>query len=157
MPQLFFDNWTSLLRIVLVGVLAYAALVAFLRISGKRTLSKMNAFDLVITVALGSTLATIILDRNITLSEGALARLLLVALQFIIAWLATRWPGFQKLIKSEPRMLVHRGEVLHNALRRERLTVEELEAAARAAGFGELGQVRTIVLETDGSLSVIGG
>ena len=56
---MFFDSWTALGRVLLVGTLAYVALVAILRISGKRTLTKLNAFDLVVTVALGSTLATI--------------------------------------------------------------------------------------------------
>lgn len=53
---MFFDGWSDLLRILVVGSLAYAGLVGFLRVSGKRTLAKMNAFDLVVTVALGSTL-----------------------------------------------------------------------------------------------------
>ena len=55
---MFFDSWAGLGRVLVVGVLAYSALVLLLRISGKRTLTKMNAFDLVVTVALGSTLAT---------------------------------------------------------------------------------------------------
>lgn len=73
MAQLLFGGWEPLLRIMIVGVLAYVALVVFLRVSGKRTLSKMNAFDFVVTVALGSTLATVLLSRNIALSDGALA------------------------------------------------------------------------------------
>ncbi len=68
---MFFDTWTGLIRIVVVGVLAYAGLVFLLRVSGKRTLSKMNAFDLVITVALGSLLATVLLSQNVALvSKG---------------------------------------------------------------------------------------
>lgn len=78
---MFFDTWQGLGRIVVVGVLAYAALVIFLRFSGKRTLSKMNAFDLIVTVALGSTLATILLSKDVALAEGLLALLLLIALQ----------------------------------------------------------------------------
>lgn len=156
MSSMFFNDWTSLLRILIVGALAYVALVTCLRISGKRTLSKMNAFDLVVTVALGSTLATIILDRNITLSEGVVALLLLIGLQFIVAWLSTRSNGFQALIKSQPRMLLYDGQVLHDALRHERLTVEELEAAARASGQDDIKAVKAIILETDGTLSVIG-
>lgn len=67
---MFFDGWTGLLRVLVVGTLAYAALVLLLRVSGKRTLSKMNAFDLVVTVALGSTLATVLLSRDVALAEG---------------------------------------------------------------------------------------
>jgi uncharacterized membrane protein YcaP (DUF421 family) len=56
---MFFSGWDSLLRTLVVGLLAYVVLVVFLRLSGKRTLSKLNAVDLVVTVALGSTLATV--------------------------------------------------------------------------------------------------
>jgi uncharacterized membrane protein YcaP (DUF421 family) len=62
---MFFDSWDGLLRVVVVGILAYTGLVLLLRISGKRTLSKMNAFDFVVTVALGSTLATILLSSDV--------------------------------------------------------------------------------------------
>src|SRR4051794_24742339 len=55
---MFFHSWAALGRVLLVGPLAYVALVLLLRVSGKRTLTKLNAFDLVVTVSLGSTLAT---------------------------------------------------------------------------------------------------
>lgn len=67
---MFFDNGFGLLRAVVVGILAYGGLLLFLRASGKRTLAKMNAFDLVVTVALGSTLATVLLTEDVALLEG---------------------------------------------------------------------------------------
>jgi uncharacterized membrane protein YcaP (DUF421 family) len=70
---MFFDSWTGLGRVLVVGTLAYFALVLTLRVSGKRTLSKLNAFDLVVTVALGSTLATVLLSKDVALAEGLLA------------------------------------------------------------------------------------
>jgi uncharacterized membrane protein YcaP (DUF421 family) len=99
---MFFDTWAGLGRVLLVGPLAYVALVAILRISGKRTLTKLNAFDLVVTVALGSTLATVLLSKNVALAEGVLAMALLVFLQFAITWLSVRSGGFRDLVKSEP-------------------------------------------------------
>ncbi|KUJ86587.1 MAG: hypothetical protein XD36_2964 [Halomonas sp. 54_146] len=90
MGMYFFNGWGSLLRVIVVGVLAYAALVFFLRISGNRTLSKMNAFDLIVTVALGSTLATVLLSKDVALAEGAVAMALLISLQFIITWFSVR-------------------------------------------------------------------
>jgi uncharacterized membrane protein YcaP (DUF421 family) len=92
---MLFQSWTGLGRVLLVGTLAYAALVLLLRISGKRTLSKLNAFDLVVTVALGSTLATVLLSKSVALAEGVLALCLLVSLQYAIAWLSVRSSGFQ--------------------------------------------------------------
>ena len=60
MKNIFFDSWESVVRTIVITVLAYVLLIVLLRISGKRTLSKMNVFDLIVTIALGSTLATVI-------------------------------------------------------------------------------------------------
>src|SRR5690606_37762701 len=86
------DSWADLLRIVLVGTAAYAALVLVLRVSGKRTLGQLNAFDFVVTVSLGSTLATILLSTDVSFMEGLLALALLAGLQFLVASVAARWP-----------------------------------------------------------------
>ena len=86
--------------------------MAFLRVSGKRTLSKLNAFDLVVTVALGSVLATVVLNSDVSLIEGLLAFVLLCALQYKIAWLSTRLRRFREIIKSEPSLLLRSGEYL---------------------------------------------
>ena len=152
---MFFDTWFDLLRTLIVGFLAYCALVIFLRISGKRTLSKMSAFDLVVTVALGSTLATVLLSKDVALVEGVASFALLIALQFLIAWLNIHSPRFQSLVKSEPRLLLHKGQPLHTAMRAERVTLEEIDAAVRQQGIADLATVEAVVLETDGSFSVI--
>ncbi len=150
-----FDTWWSLGRVFIVGGAAYVVLIVMLRISGKRTLSKMNAFDLVVTVALGSTLATVLLDRNVPFAEGIAALALLIALQFVITWLAVRSQHFQKLVKSEPTMLVHRGICLESAMRHQRVTIEEIQAALRAAGLSSTAEAASVVLETDGSMTVV--
>ena len=97
---MFFHSWGGLGRVLLVGICAYAAVVLMLRVSGKRTLSKMNAFDFVVTIALGSTLASLLLSKDVPLAEGLLALALLIPLQWIVAWFAVRSPGWRKLIKS---------------------------------------------------------
>ncbi len=152
---MLFDSWFGLARVVLVGAAAYVALVFLLRMSGKRTLSKMNAFDLVVTVALGSTLATVTLNRPVPLAEGVVAFGLLILLQFAITWLSIRSERFQGLIKSEPTLLAHQGEHLEAAMRTQRITREEISATVRQSGKEDLSQVRSVVLETDGSLSVV--
>jgi hypothetical protein len=67
---MLFDDWSGLLRVLIVGTSAYVGLVTLLRFTGKRTLSKMNAFDMIVTVALGSTLATVLLSSDVALAEG---------------------------------------------------------------------------------------
>lgn len=152
---MFFDGWTGLLRVLVVGTLAYVALVLLLRVTGKRTLSKMNAFDLVVTVALGSTLATVLLSKDVALAEGVLAFALLILLQFAITWLSVRSERFQTLVKAEPRLLLHHGHLLPGALRQERVTEEEVLAAVRSQGIASLDEVAAVILETDGSVSVL--
>jgi len=155
MEKIFFNNWFDLLRVLIVGVLAYASLVAFLRVSGKRTLAKMNAFDLVVTVALGSTLATILLSKDVALAEGLLALVLLIGLQFAVAWLSRRSRRVESLVKSEPSLLLHQGRFLPAAMRRERVTESEVQAAIRSKGIARVEEVAAVVLETDGTFSVI--
>ncbi|MBC7905770.1 MAG: DUF421 domain-containing protein [Rhodospirillaceae bacterium] len=153
---MFFESWIALARVLLVGIGAYAALILVLRVSGKRTLSKMNAFDLVVTVSLGSSLATVLLSKTVALAEGILAFALLVFLQWLVAWLSVRSQVFRQIIKAEPSLLFFDGKMNDAALRRERVAPDEVLAAARSGGFSDLGQVWAIVLETDGKFSVIG-
>jgi uncharacterized membrane protein YcaP (DUF421 family) len=152
---MFFDSWMGLLRTVIVGICAYAGLLILVRISGKRTLSKMNAFDLIVTVALGSTLATILLSKDTALAEGIVALGLLIFLQFSITWLSVRSQTVSRLVKAEPRLVFHRGEFLQRAMKAERVNRGELLQAMRSQGVSSLAQVEAVVLETDGSFSVL--
>jgi uncharacterized membrane protein YcaP (DUF421 family) len=152
---MFFDSWAGLGRVLVVGTLAYVALVVVLRISGKRTLTKLNAFDLVVTVALGSTLATVLLSKSVALAEGVLAMALLVFLQFAITWLSVRSSRFQQVVKSEPTLIMHQGRFLDGAMRTQRITREEIMAALRSNGLADAADVAAVVLETDGTIAVI--
>jgi uncharacterized membrane protein YcaP (DUF421 family) len=152
---MLFSGWDNLLRTLVVGVVAYVALVVFLRVSGKRTLSKMNAFDLIVTVALGSTLATVLLTKDVALAEGALAFALLIGLQFVVTWSSVRVRWVRRLATGEPLMLLYRGEFLPEALRHARVTEDEVRAAVRSAGIDSLSKVQAVVLETNGSFSVV--
>ncbi|MFP3356143.1 DUF421 domain-containing protein [Planococcus citreus] len=152
---MFEITWDSFIRIVTVGVLAYIGLLIFLRTSGKRTLTKLNAFDLVVTVALGSTLATILLNSQISLWEGLTAFAVLIGLQYLLTFTAVRLSWFNDLIKSEPRLLFLEGEFLKQAMRKERVKDIEIMQAVRNSGEGDLQNVKAVILETDGSMSVI--
>ena len=152
----FFDSWFAMGRTAVVGVLAYLALVLLLRVSGKRTLSKMNAFDLVVTVALGSTLATVLLSTSVALVRGVLAFALLIGLQFALTWLSVRSQVVRGFIKAEPTLLVHKGRFLRGVMKRERVTEDEILAALRTQGMTTIEEgVEAVVLETDSSFSVV--
>lgn len=152
---MWFDSWTDIARIVLVGTAAYAVLVLILRVTGKRTLSQLNAFDFVVTVALGSVLATIVLSGDVSFTEGLMALLLLAGLQLLVATVSARRPRARDVFTSRPVLLLADGQIRHEALRRHRLTPAELRQAVRMQGTGDLSQVKAVVLETNGSFSII--
>lgn len=152
---MFFDDWFGLLRIFIVGVLAYAAVIVWLRVSGKRTLSKWNAFDFVVTIALGSTLASVITSKDVPLIEGVAALGLLIGLQFFITSLSVRFDWLKRIVKGKPALLLKNGEFLTSAMRRERVVEAEVLMAIRASGTAAVEAVEAVVLETDGSFSVI--
>ena len=85
--SIFFDNWAKLGRSALLALCAYLALIFLLRVSGKRTLSKLNVFDFVFVVALGSVLASTILNQDTTLADGVAAFAVLMGLQVALSWL----------------------------------------------------------------------
>jgi uncharacterized membrane protein YcaP (DUF421 family) len=152
---MFFDSWSGLGRVGLIGVLAYVVLVAFIRVSGKRTLTKLNAFDLVVTVALGSTLATVLLSKDIPLAEGVLALATLILLQYAITCASVRSSWFKSLVKSTPTILVCRGALIDDALLAQRVTRDEVHAVLRSQGVSAVEDVGALVLETDGTFSVM--
>ena len=155
MPPMLFDDWPGLARVVIVGAPAYVALVFFLRISGKRTLSKMNAFDFIVTVALGSTLATALLSQDVALVEGMTAFALLIGLQYLVTWTSVRAPWIRRFVTGEPQLVALRGELLTGSLRRVRVLPDEVHSAIRGQGIQYLEDVEAVVLETDGSFSVV--
>ena len=155
MNNLFFDSWDSLMRTGLITVMAYIILIVLLRGFGKRTLSKMNAFDMIVTIALGSTLASVMLTKNIALADGALAFLLLIALQFVITFLSVRSKTISNLVKSTPALLVYNGKMLDSMMRKERIGEDEIYALLREKGLSSIEQAAVIVLETDGTLTVV--
>lgn len=150
-----FKNWSDVLRILVVGVASYAGLVLFLRISGKRTLSKMNAFDFVITVAFGSTVATILLNTRVSLVEGLTALALLILMQYSVAFFNSQSQLLHRITKSEPRMLFYKGEFLDDALKHERVARSEVLQAIRSSGNESVESIEAVILETNGYFSVV--
>lgn len=151
----FFGGWEPVLRILIVGTAAYVALVVILRATGTRTLAQMNAFDFIVTVALGASFGRILTARNVALVEAITAFLLLAALQFVVTWLKVRSPAFARAITTAPVMLYYKGEFQHQSMRRVRVTEVELNATVRLKGAGSLNEVDAIVLESNGQFAVI--
>lgn len=149
------DSWAVLARPAVVGTAAYVTVLVILRVVGKRSLAKLNAFDFVITVALGSTLATIFLSKEVSWAEGAVALTLLAGLQLAVTWLSSHVPGARDLVTSRPSVVFRDGRPLPDVVRAQRLTTAELRQAVRSTGRGNMSSVAAIMLKTDGTRSVI--
>ena len=108
---MWFDSWAEILRVVVVGSASYASVVILLRFSGKRTLGQLNAFDFLVTVAFGSTLATILLSQDVAFFEGLTALVVLAALQFAVAWASAHVPATRTVVASKTAALVVSGEI----------------------------------------------
>ncbi len=150
-----FNSFSSIIHTVLIGSLAYLAIVIALRITGKRTLSKWNAFDFVVTVAYGSILANLALTKDTSLLQGLLGLGVLLGLQFLLTWLTSRSSLIRSWVKAEPTLLLSKGVFQADAMLQERITESEVCAAARAKGIASLERIEAVVLETDGSFSII--
>lgn len=155
MENLLFDGWDILLRTLIVGTLAYAGLIVMLRVSGKRTLSKMSPFDLIITFALGSILASVLTAKDIALAQGLLAFALLITLQVVISRLVARYRLLERWINSEPQLIFYNGHYLHAAMKSERVSEKEILTLVREQGRSSIDDVEAVILETNGDFSVI--
>ena len=150
--MIFFSNWESLLRIPIIGLGAYVGLIIILRISGNRTLSKMNSFDFIITIALGSTFASAILDKSIALLDTLLAFAVLTGLQFTTTWLTVRSKKINELVKSRPVLLYWNNDYLDESMKKAHITKSEVLAGMREQGFSSLDEVGFVVLEANGKI-----
>lgn len=147
--------WMDLLTMAAIAVGAYLWLILVLRLSGKRSLSKLNAFDFSVTVAFGSALATIIISRDVGIFRGAVALAMLALLQYSLTKLS-QWSKFvRRTVRSRPTLLVRHGMLYEEALGHERVTVDEIAEAIRKSGRARLDGVGAVVLETDGSFSIV--
>ena len=115
----------------------------------------MNAFDFVVTIALGSTLAAILLNRDVTLLQGGVALALLIALQFAVTWTSVRVAWVRRFVTGEASLLLFRGQLQHHVMRSTRVTEDEVRTAVRGAGLRDFGEAEAVILETDASFSVI--
>ncbi|QLD11976.1 DUF421 domain-containing protein [Microbacterium oleivorans] len=152
---MWFDSWSDVGRVAVVGVAAYASLILLIRVSGKRSLAQMNAFDFVVTVALGSTLATILLTSDVAFVEGVAAISLLLVLQVIVAALVVWSRRFRRVVTASPTLLLTHGSIDETALRRHRMTTADIAQAIRQSGQGGFETIAAIVLESDGKVSVV--
>lgn len=155
MDRFLFNGWAPLAHIAVIGLIGYAALILFLRLAGKRTLSRMNAYDMVMTMALGSVLTKAMLTPDQSVSETVFAIALLIACQYVVSLAAFRWQWAAFLAAPSPSVLFHDGHFLEAALKKERVRQSEIEDTVKEKGLEDMTQVDTVILAANGEVSVL--
>jgi uncharacterized membrane protein YcaP (DUF421 family) len=151
----FFSSWPTLERTLVTVVLAYLGMIFLLRLTRKRTLSKMTPFDLIVPLTLGPILASTILLPQVALDQGLLAFATMILLHSLMASLAKRSPRVRSMVKREPVLLFHQGRFLPEAMHKEKVTAQEVRTAIREGGLTSLEDVEAVVLEADGTFNVL--
>jgi len=141
--------------IVLTTLGIYVCLVAMTRIMGLRSFSKMSGFDFAVTVAIGSVLGSVVLSPNPPLVRGAVAMAVLFGLQWGVAALRARWSGLARVTDNRPILLMDGPTILDENLRRSNVTLADLKGKLREANVLRLEQVRAVVFESTGDVSVL--
>ena len=156
MKEWFTNSAESLIAIILTGIGIYIALVILTRISGKRSFSKMSSFDFAVTVALGSIMATAIVSKSVSLPQGAVGLGILYFIQIGVAHLR-RFKMVRNLIDNEPTFLMKNGEILYENLKKCKVTESDFKAKLREANVIKLSEVKAVVFESTGDISVLHG
>jgi uncharacterized membrane protein YcaP (DUF421 family) len=146
---------TSLFPIILRTSAIYLVILIGIRLSGKRELGQMTAFDLVVLLLIANGVQNAMVGGDTTLLGGIVAAATLLLLNWLLSKLSWRLPHVRRLLEGIPTVLVSQGVVVHANLQREGVDQETLAAAFREHGVATLDDVEMAVLEIDGSISVV--
>lgn len=153
--EYFWTGFEPLLRIIVVGIITYIGLIMLLRISGKRTLASMNAFDFIITVTIGSAFGRILTAKEVSVAEALITFALLISLQHIVTFISIQSDKFSTLITSQPALLYYKGKFMNKNLKKERIKQKEVLSAVRSKNYNSIKDVEAVILESNGSFSII--
>ena len=154
-PSPFLPDASTLVWIVIDAGLMLAAIILAVRVSGLRSFAKMSSFDFAVTVAIGSLLASIVLNPDRSFVHGLIAVAALLAAQVVIALGRRSSEAFRGLVDNEPLLLMDGPVILEANLKAGRVTRNDLIAKLREANVLQFSQVRAVVLEATGDISVL--
>jgi uncharacterized membrane protein YcaP (DUF421 family) len=147
-------DWTKVLAIIINAVGIYIAVILFTRIAGKRSFSKMSSFDFAMTVAIGSIIASTVLSNTVSVATGIVGLALVYGLQLFVAFFR-RFDFVSNLVDNTPLLLMEKEVILKENLLKAKVTEGDLRAKLREANVLNLSEVRAVVFEATGDISVI--
>ena len=145
-----------ILEKILRPVIVYFFLVVMLRLSGKRELVQLNPFDLVVLLTLSNTVQNAIIGDDNSVSGGILGATSLLAVNYLVVRFLYKHKALDQLVEGKADVLIEGGKLRAEHLKKELISVPQLEAAARKQGFASLSEVDQCILEPGGTLTFIG-
>ncbi|MEG0855302.1 MAG: DUF421 domain-containing protein [Terrisporobacter sp.] len=137
------------------SIILYLAVLVSLRVMGKSEIAEMNCFDLVITLLIAEVASTPMENNDIPILYGLSALTALVFIQTIISMIGLKFRRINNFISGKPSILINKGLIDANELRKEKVTINELLEQLRIQGYFNIKQIQYAILETDGNLSVV--
>ncbi|MUU77001.1 DUF421 domain-containing protein [Winogradskyella endarachnes] len=156
MKEWFKFSTDGFLSIILTTIGIYVALIVLTRISGKRSFSKMSSFDFSLTVAIGSIMATVIISKSVSLQYGISALAIIYSIQMLVA-AARRTKFVQQIIDNKPTLLMKDGKLLKANLKKCKVSNSDIKAKLREANVIQLSEVKAVIFESTGDISVLHG
>lgn len=145
-----------LLEKILRPIIVYVFLIVGLRLSGKRELVQLNPFDLVVLLTLSNTVQNAIIGDDNSVSGGLIGATSLLLINYLVVRFLYGHHKLEQLVEGQSDVLMESGKVHTDRLKRELITMSQLEAAARKQGFDSLAEVDKCVLEPSGTLAFVG-
>jgi len=135
----------------------YVVVVIGLRLVGKRHVAQLSIIDLVLILLLSNAVQNAMVGENSSLLGGMTAAMTLLVLNYLFSYFFFRFRKVTKVFEGTPTLLIHNGRVIMKHLEQEKITAEELERVIREHGIESIAEVKTAVMEVDGTISIIGG
>ena len=141
---------------ILRPILVYIFLIVGLRLAGKRELAQLNPFDLVVLLTLSNTVQNAIIGEDNSVIGGVIGASTLLFVNYVLVRFLSRHETLERLVEGEPRVLMENGQVKEDCLRKEAISIGELETAAHKQGFASLEDVDRAVLDPSGVVAFFG-
>lgn len=142
--------------LLILSVLAiFSIIIIITRVFGLRTFAKMSSFDFASTIAVGSVLASIILNSEYSILKGGITLATIIGFQTLFSYLVRKSDWFKNLFTNKPQLLMWNGQILHKSLSKSNVGKDDLIAKLREANVHDFSEVKAVIFESTGDVSVI--
>ncbi|AZZ36753.1 DUF421 domain-containing protein [Bdellovibrio sp. qaytius] len=152
------QNFTSFsvdpFNLVFRSIIVYLSVLILLRLSGKRQMGQMSATEFVAVLLISNAVQNAMNGGDVSLAGGLLSAVVLIILSALISYLTYKSKFFSSMFEGTPTLLIHQGKIIYKNLHSERMNESELHILLRKQGMHNLNEIKTAILEADGTLSV---